>query len=917
MRLLSVLALPALVVGCAGAPPSPPAPAAAAAAPAQSTPPAVPASSVPTATTGAIFRLPADVHPKSQRVWVELIPDQVTFRGRVEIPLVLDVPRSDLFVSARGITFGKGVLQTAAGALTVTAEPDDARGAARLALSRPAPAGPATLILEYQARLDARLVGIYRAQTPVGWAAYSQFEAIDARRAIPCFDEPGFKIPWDIEVSIPAALQAFSNTPVAEEKVEGGMKRIRFETTRPLPSYLLAFAVGDFDVVTPPPLPPNEVRPRPLQLRGVAPRGRGPELAYALKTGGELLVGLERWFGIAYPYPKLDYVAVPDFAYGAMENAGIITFVDNALLVDGARATQKQRTAVAAVTAHEMAHQWFGDLVTMRFWEDLWLNESFATFMTSEVVPAWDPTLGYDLKTLSEAQKAMDNDALSRAHPLRHPLQSEQDIFGFDAKVLYPKGAATLRMFRGYLGRERFRKAIADYLNGHADGNATSEDLVAALSRAEAGAGEAFRSFLIPSGLPRVDARLECKAGHARLLLSQQRSLPLGSPAITTQQWSIPVCARVEGRNEPACVLLTERTGALDLGARCPRWVHPNASADGYYRWTLPPKDLDALEKHLSSLSSLERVSLADAILSAAEQGRQPAAEALKRSRLLARDEEPAVVQRTVEALVHARWYWTTADNRARFEERARALLQPALKRWGSTARSGERGQIAEFRPELLTNLALEFNDPAVLKPASAQGRAWLGVGGTPDPAAVPPDLRVVALRCAARTGDAQVHAAMVKALNGTVDRVVRKDLVEGLASFVDPVLAGRSRDLLLAPGLTAHERFELLEDQSKTLEQSQATWAWVVANQTPLSRLLPENLLARIPEFQKGASPADAAALRTAFTDSTRAAGSGLSYQIDKTGEEIDIRAAVREVQEPSLASALGPGRVPKSVVR
>src|SRR6516225_7134717 len=251
MRLLSVLALPALVVGCAGAPPSPPAPAAAAAAPAQSTPPAVPASSVPTATTGAIFRLPADVHPKSERVWVELIPDQVTFRGRVEIPLVLDVPRSDLFVSARGITFGKGVLQTAAGALTVTAEPDDARGAARLALSRPAPAGPATLILEYQARLDARLVGIYRAQTPVGWAAYSQFEAIDARRAIPCFDEPGFKIPWDIEVSIPAALQAFSNTPVAEEKVEGGMKRIRFETTRPLPSYLLAFAVGDFDVVTP------------------------------------------------------------------------------------------------------------------------------------------------------------------------------------------------------------------------------------------------------------------------------------------------------------------------------------------------------------------------------------------------------------------------------------------------------------------------------------------------------------------------------------------------------------------------------------------------------------------------------------------------------------------------------------------
>ena len=915
MRFSTMLVL--LALGCAAAPPPAAPVTGSAAAPTSAPAPAADASAPTPATTG-LFRLPADVHPRRQAVWMEIIPDQVTFRGRVEIPLVLDSPRDALFVSARGIVFGKGSLQTSSGELPVTAEPDDTRGAARLALPRKAPAGPATLVLEYQGRLDARLVGIYRVKTQVGWAAYSQFEAIDARRAFPCFDEPGFKIPWDVEVSIPSNLQAFSNTPVADEKPEGGMKRIRFATTRPLPSYLLAFAIGDFDVVTPPPLPPNEIRSRPLQLRGIAPRGRGAELAYAMKAGGELLVGLERWFGIPYPYPKLDHVAVPDFAYGAMENAGIITYVDNALLVDSAHGSQKQRTAVAAVMAHEMAHQWFGDLVTMKFWEDLWLNESFATFMTSEVVPAWDPRLGYDQKTLADAQGAMDNDALSRAHPLRHPLRTEQDIFGFDAKVLYPKGAATLRMFRGYLGRDRFRKAIADYLLRHADANATSEDLIAALDRADPGTGDAFRSFLIPSGLPRVDARLECKAGRAKLLLSQQRSLPLGSTASASQEWSIPVCARVEGRKEPACVLLTEATGALDLGSRCPRWIHPNASADGYYRWTLPGKGLDALEKNLKSLSPLERASLADAILSSAEQGREPAAEALKRSRLLARDEDPAVVKRTLETLVYARWYWTTPDNRARFEERARALLQPAVARWGWTAKPGERGQVTEFRPALLEDLALEFDDPAVLKRASALGQAYLGVGGTANASAVSPDLRPLALRAAARTGDDRVHQAMVNALTGTVDRAVRKDLVEGLASFVDPTLAGKSRELLLAPGMTAHERFELLETQSKTLEQSQACWSWVVENQAPLARMLPENLLSRLPEFQKGATPADASALRTAFSDSTRAAGSGLSYQIDKTGEEIDIRGAVREVQAPSLASALGPGRPPsQSVVR
>jgi cytosol alanyl aminopeptidase len=865
-----------------------------------------PSAELGSPAAGTLFRLPNDVHPTREHVALEVAPDQERFRGRVDISLVLDSPRDTLWVSARELTIRSGVLNREGQSIPVTAEVDEAKGAARLRLGRTVPAGPATLTLEFEAPFYPRVVGLYRVKASGSWAAYTQFEALDARRAFPCFDEPSFKIPWELELTVPASLQAFANTPQRDETpLPDGRKRIRFEPTRPLPSYLVAFAVGDFDVVTPPPLPPNEVRTRQLQLRGIAPKGRGPELAYSLKTGGELLVRLERWFGIPFPYEKLDHVAVPDFAFGAMENAGFITYVDWFLLIDDKRGSEDEKLTVAWVMAHEMAHQWFGDLVTMRFWDDKWLNESFASFMEPEVVGPWRPELGFDVDILERTHAAMRNDELETARPMRQPIRSENDINGTDDAVLYPKGTAVIAMFRTLLGADGFRAGIQRYLEAHEDGNATTDDLVSALSTSQ-DIGPAFRTFVEQSGLPRIEGRRVCDAAGARIALKQARALPLGSRAPADTLWQVPICARVEGRTAPVCTVLTSAEGTLPLPGGCPRWVHLNAGAQGYYRWLEPTDELDGLlGRGWKALSAPERLSAAEALLSAAQDGTVPASDVLDRLGPLVRDDEPAVVASAAGFLSRARRFWTSDQNRPQFEARMRTLLRPALDRIGWTARPGEPSRVTRFRPQLIKTLALDAHDPQVLARAAQLGRRWLGTDGRLHPEAVSPDLRDVAAAAAGRQGDAKLFETVLARLRASEDGHVRGALVGALASFQDPRLSERAREETLSPGMRVWDRYGLLFSQGVAPEQWKAEWQWTLAHQDALVTLLPENAARDLPAMQSSCSQEGSTALEGAFGAKARSV-SGLDYQLRKSMEVTRVCAAVRAAQAPNVAAAL-----------
>ncbi|MGZ6134836.1 MAG: M1 family aminopeptidase, partial [Myxococcaceae bacterium] len=726
------------------------------------------------------------------------------------------------------------------------------------------------------------------------------------RRAFPCFDEPGFKIPWDLELTVPAGLLAFANTSeVQKQPVSGGLVQIRFATTRPLSSYLLAFVVGAFDVVSPPALPPKGPRQTPLQVRGIASRGRGPELAHALGVGGELLPRLEQWFGIAFPYEKLDHVAEPDFAYGAMENAGLITYAEPYLLSREGELSTEDRRDTARVLAHEMAHQWFGDLVTMQFWDDVWLNESFATLMETEIVGPWDPALRADIALLQEVLRAMDNDELESSRPIRTPMRTEGDLRATDVAVLYPKGAAVLSMFQGLLGRDAFRAAIRRYIEAHADGNATTEDLVAALST-EKDLRPAMLSFIDQPGVPRVRGTLACDRSGARLSLHQERARPLGSTA-PSLRWKIPVCIRVENAPAPRCTLLESDDAVLDLpAARCPRWVHLNAGAQGYYRWLLPGPGLAALVKSgWGTLLPAERLSAADAILSSASDGVMTVSEAMSWIGTLIRDPEPSVPASTLRFLTRARLFWSTPEDDAQLRAFMRASARPLMDRLGWVARAGESPRISGLRSDAVRFLALDAGDPQVLARAAALGRSWLGTDGQIHPDAVSPDLRDVAVRAAGRAGDQATFDLMEARLLAAEDGTTRTAIARALGAFLQPELAERARALALTTRLRNHERGALLFTQARTPELRAGVGAWVIQHQEQLAAVLSESGQQFIPALVLRCSEQEGAQLGQELAPLARIAPT-VPFEIRKMEEWARVCGATRAVQAPALAEFL-----------
>jgi alanyl aminopeptidase len=863
--------------------------------------PAPPMPKLSEAARQPIFRLPADVRPVREAVQLEVVPDREGFTGTVTIQLRLLAERNDVWVSARGLKFSSGTLEVGGETLKARIDADDSVGAALVALPQKVGPGEATLRLSFSGSFDPHLAGLYRVKAQDRYYAYTQFEAIDARKAFPCFDEPSFKIPWDVTLTVRATDVAISNTNVVSEKPAGpGLKQVTFRTTRPLPSYLVAMVVGDFDVVNAPVLPPTEIRKRPLQLRGVATKGRGPDLAHALHAAAEQVVMLEKWFGLEYPYEKLDFIAVPDFQYGAMENAGAITFSEFTLLVDSKTASESQKEGVAVDIAHEMAHQWFGDLVTMAWWDDLWLNESFASFMEEQIVAAWDPGLRYDLVFLARIQRAMATDGLARTKPIRPNVVFEPDIFDVDYGVVYLKGAAVIGMFEQFLGAEAFRAAIHDYLVAHADGNATLADLLAALSVKVSSVGPAFQTFVEQAGVPLVEGQLSCKGGKASVALQQSRYKPLGSEA-QDGLWKVPVCARTDGTSAPVCSLLSEAKGTLDLGKRsCPKWLALNPKAAGYYHWVLPAKTMEPLlAQPAKNLSAAERLSVSGNLTASFASGRQATADVVPGLSHLAVDDEPVVATASAHFLENLRFDVVSADVRPKVAAYAQGLYRPVLDKLGWQAKADEPASIREYRGFLVDYLARVVGDADVRARASALAQTYLGTDGNLHPDAVDANLVGPSLVGAALGGNAQLFDVMLARFEKAQAKDVRLELLVGLASFQDPSLAARARALTFDARLHTDERLIPLFVQLGMLETHADAAAFVDAHPKELTDAAPESHLNFLMQAVTGCSAEEAAALEARRKKVQAGDGKNL-YALEKAVEATRLCAALVAAQRP-----------------
>ncbi|HZU82167.1 MAG TPA: M1 family metallopeptidase, partial [Polyangiaceae bacterium] len=373
------------------------------------TPSAAQAAAAPEAPRADV-RLPATVIPRHYALSLRIDPTQPHFSGSATIDVTVTQPTSRLILHARDMSIRRATVR--AGDVTRPAatssrvphggvEPEELV----LATERPIPAGPAEIAIAFDAPFASDLAGVYRVEEGGRTYAYTQFEVADARRAFPCFDEPSHKTPFDIAITAPGDATVVANTPEASRADAGdGMVEHRFATSPPLPTYLVAFAVGDFDVV--------EWQKDPFPIRAVTTKGRGGLTGLGLQAAAALVAHLAGYFDLPYPYAKLDLVAVPDFAAGGMENAGLVMLRDSLLLLDARRATAAARRAQTMVIAHELAHQWLGDLVTMTWWDDVWLNEAFATWAGAKVVDAWRPSFSATLEQIASADRVMDTDAL-------------------------------------------------------------------------------------------------------------------------------------------------------------------------------------------------------------------------------------------------------------------------------------------------------------------------------------------------------------------------------------------------------------------------------------------------------------------------------------------------------------------------
>ena len=814
------------------------------------------------------FRLGGDVVPVSQQVRLRVDPRQDSFRGSVRIDLDVKRPVTHFhFHSADGTIESVRLNQNT---LTHAA---DIEQTVRVTAGSPIPPGRHTLLVEFSAPFNRSAVGLYKMVKDGEPYLFTQFEAIDARRAFPCWDEPSFKLPYELTLEVPTQYTAVANTPVTEESESDPWKTVRFAATKPLPSYLVAFAVGKFDFVP--------IEGLGVPARVVAPKGQGGMASLAVRMTQKLLPPQERYFESKYPFEKLDLIAVPEYWAGAMENPGLITFRDSILLVDTARATPTQKRNLARIIAHELAHMWFGDLVTMEWWNDFWLNESFADWMGDKITEQIYPELGLKMAELQIIQATMNGDARASTVPMRNPNATPEEAMR-TVGLAYNKGKAVLGMFEQWIGEEKFRRGVLDHLEANAWGNADAFDFFRALARnAPKGAAEALETFVDQPGLPLVKAEWT----NGTLRLSQTRFMGGDAPA-----WKIPVTIRYDDgkKTQTAIVLLETRSKTVTLSGK-PQWLHPDAGAAGYYRWQIPPEAMRTLaERSADVLSPGERVAFlgnAGALLRAGSMQGGEYFDVLSR---FGGDPHPQVVQAAIAAAAEAKLPFVTAENQAAYAAYVRRTFRPALDRVGMSRKAEEEDVVPTLRSALISLLGEDGEDADVIAWAKANAAKYLA-----DPSSVDQTLATAALAIAARDGDAALFDEYVKRFENPASPSDRARFLSVIGKFRRPELRARAFDYVLQGSVRPPELFTIPAAGNETEADRDVAYRWTTANYETLSKRLPPAFLAFMPQVAAGCEPARLKAAREFFA--TRKV-EGMDRSFSRVTEQVNECVALRE---------------------
>ncbi|MEE2788761.1 MAG: M1 family metallopeptidase [Myxococcota bacterium] len=777
------------------------------------------ADSAETKLEGLGHDLSAIAVPLAYTLNLDIDPRQPGFRGQAVLGLEIQKPSDEIRLHAVGLSLESAQLSTPNNRWRAKIRYVDEQTVA-LAFNAPIPAGPSELSIEYRGAMAHEPKGLFRVKEQSDWYSYTQFSPHFARHVFPCIDQPGFKTPVRLTLTVPKSMTAVANAPL-ESKVEQGRSMVfRFKSTLPLPIYLVAFAVGPLDYWPSVDEPLGDLRTRILTTRGKSPLAR-----FAADIVQPIYDRLKSFVRHPYPYPKLDLIAVPAFAHGGMENAGLVTMRENLLLHGKADTTPTRQLWTKLAIAHELAHSYFGNAVSPNDWHDRWLGEGLSTWLAQRIVTEEMPAANLDVARAAGLARLL---RLDRLHQPTSLAQSD----GVVDEIKQAKGAAIIHMVSHWLGAPSFRRSIQRFLKAHAHGTAQRHHFIKALdSNGTKRVGPVLNDFVEKPGFPVLEMRMTCRtAGAARV------SITLGATPCEQnqpQRGHIPVCVGfgVDGDPSTRCFVVSKSSQTFELpGERCPTWLYGNAHQSGYYSWYSGDQTMSSLmNAHAGALSPSERAALPESLLLHLETGRLTIDEYMASLDVLSGHAHRYELEGVISGLRRLSVLATAQGHRKAFAPLVRGILGPHLKRFGLEPKVGEDASVNTMRRLVLFPLAFMGDDPTVDTWATAGTERFLQ-----GKSAVSGDRLLVILPIAARHGDDDLWQGLADRLAQTEDPIVRIAILRGLGSFEDPRLFTKSLDLVLNGQISAAELISV--GQGVTHATRDHAWMWMSRNYTQLA---------------------------------------------------------------------------------
>ena len=744
-------------------------------------------------------RLPEVARPENYKLTFTPDLEKATFAGDETITLRLLKPSSEITLNAVDIDFHEVTITAGGVTQKATVKPEKEKEMVALAVEKPLAAGPATVHITYTGILNSEMRGLYLGKDDQGRKyAASQFESTDARRAYPSFDEPDYKATFDISAVADKGMVAISNQKILSDTPGPGDKHtVKFATTAKMSSYLAALVVGNFEYL--------EGEADGIPIRVYATTGKKEMGKFALEVASNVLKYYDNYFGIKYPYGKLDLIGLPDFSAGAMENTGCITFREVLLQIDEKQGSVDLKKTVASVIAHEMAHQWFGDLVTMKWWDDIWLNEGFATWMSSKPIQAWKPEWNFNLDDVSNTGGTLNVDALASTRPIHQAAETPAQIQELFDGIAYGKAASVLRMLESYLGEQTFRAGVNAYLKQHQYSNATAEDFwKAQANTSHKPVDQIMPTWVKQAGAPIINVKSQCSGNSTSVTLTQQRYYFDRAKFSETndQLWQVPICMKGSATSgAPKCELLTKKEETFTLNG-CDNWVLANAGATGYYRTGYSAEAVRALATDAESkLTPAERITLQADIWASVRVGREPVGDYLAFAQGLQSDRNRAVMEDVLGRLDYIGLYLVSDNDRDSYRAWLRGFLSPAMKEVGWEPKSGETDEQRTLRSRIFNALGLDARDPETL----AQARK-IADRDLASPGSVDGELASSAFPLAAINGDSAFYDRVMAALKTAKSPEEHYRYLFTLPQFTDQALLQRTLEFAISPEVRSQD---------------------------------------------------------------------------------------------------------------